>query len=133
MTAMTTMATKKKQLSPKQREMLARALAGEDRQLPEKLDPGPPSFVVPARRWYVPPGLLVPSGSVEYQAARALRAKGLLKSGGVGPSPELPYGQGGYLITPKGRKALVDIHRAEEKARAVDAIDRAFKRKEASR
>lgn len=98
----------KKKLSPKQRELLARAALGEDRQLPDRYDPGPPPFVRPAMRWFVPPGLLVPSGSAEYQAARALAAKGLFKSGGVPPSPELPYGQGGYLLTPKGRKALVD-------------------------
>ena len=94
-------------LSPKQRELLARAAAGEDRQLPEWLDPGPPPFVRPAMRLFVPPGLLVPNGSAEYQAARALAAKGLLKSGSVPPSPELPYGQGGYLVTKKGWKVLV--------------------------
>lgn len=94
-------------LSPKQREMLARAVAGEDRQLPERYDPGPPPFVRQAMRWFVPPGLLVPNGSNEYQAARALAAKGLLKPGGVPPSPELPYGQGGYLVTKKGWRALV--------------------------
>ena len=94
-------------LSPKQREMLARAVAGEDRQLPEHYDPGPPPFVQPARRWFVPPGLLVPSGAGEYAAVRALQARGLVKMGSVPPSPELPYGQGGYLITPKGRRALV--------------------------
>ncbi len=93
-------------LSPKQREVLSRAAVGEDRQLPERYDPGPPPSVMSARRWYVPPGLLVPSGSVEYQVARALAAKGLLRPGRVPPSPELPYGQGGYLITPKGRRAL---------------------------
>ncbi len=96
-------------LSPKQREMLARAAAGEDRQLPEQLHyerSGRLAFVMPPRRWYVPPGLLVPSGSVEYQAARALAAKGLLKPGGIGPSPELPYGQGGYVVTEKGWKFL---------------------------
>lgn len=95
-------------LSPKQREVLARTAAGEDRQLPERYDPGPPPFVVPARRWFVPPGAVVPSGSAEYQAARALAARGLLKRGGIPPSPELPYGQGGYTITPKGRRALAD-------------------------
>ena len=97
-----------KKLSPKQHELLSRAALGEDRQLPERYDPGPPPFVRPAMRWFVPPGLLVPSGSVEYQAARALAAKGLVKPGGVPPSPDLPYGQGGYLLTAKGRKALVD-------------------------
>lgn len=96
-------------LSPKQREVLARAAAGEDRQIPEQryyTRAGRLEDVMPARRWYVPPGLVVPSGSPEYQAARALAAKGLLKPGGVPPSPELPYGQGGYLITPKGRRVL---------------------------
>jgi hypothetical protein len=96
-----------KPLSPKQREVLVRAAAGEDRQLPERYDPGPPPFVRPAQRWFVPPGLLVPSGSAEHQAARALAAKGLLKAGRVPPSPELPYGQGGYLMTKKGWKTLV--------------------------
>jgi hypothetical protein len=93
-------------LSPKQRDLLARCATGEDRQLPERYDPGPPPFVMPARRWFVPPGLLVPEGSAEYAAARALAAKGLVRSGGISPSPELPYGQGGYLLTPKGKKAL---------------------------
>ena len=96
-----------KKLSPKQREMLARAAAGEDRQLPECLDPGPQPFVRPAMRWFVPPGLLVPNGSNEHQAARALAAKGLLKPGTVPPSAELPYGQGGYLVTQKGWRTLV--------------------------
>lgn len=99
--------THQRKLSPKQHEMLARAAAGEDCQLPESYDPGPPPFVRPAMRWFVPPGLLVPNGSNEYQAARALAAKGLLKTGTVAPSAELPYGQGGYLLTKKGRKALV--------------------------
>lgn len=105
-------AKKPRPLSPKQRELLARAMRGEDRQLPEKLHyerSGRLSFVQPARRWYVPPGLLVPSGSNEYQAARMLAAKGLLKPGRVSPSVELPYGQGGYLITPKGKKLLMGI------------------------
>ncbi len=97
---------KPRPLSPKQHEVLARAVAGEDRQLPERYDPGPPPFVRPAMRWFVPPGLVVLSGSAEYQAARALAAKGLLKPGSVPPSPELPYGQGGYLITKKGKSAL---------------------------
>lgn len=112
-----------KKLSPKQRELLARAAAGEDRQLPEEMHYPGRSFIdlaitalsgrpdvpmfMPARRWYVPPGLLVPSGSVEHQAARALAAKGLLKPGTVPPSAELPYGQGGYLVTKKGWKFLV--------------------------
>jgi hypothetical protein len=94
-------------LSPKQRELLSRAASGEDCQLPEHYDPGPPPFVRPARRWFVPPGLLVPNGSGEYAAARSLAAKGLLKPGNVPQSPELPYGQGGYLLTAKGRKILV--------------------------
>lgn len=96
-----------KKLSPKQRELLSRATSGEDRQLPERFDPGPPPFVMPARRWYVPPGLLVPEGSAEYQAARALAAKGLLKPCHAPRSPELPHGLGGYLITAKGRRSLV--------------------------
>lgn len=93
-------------LSSKQRDLLARCATGEDRQLSEHYDSGPPPFVMPARRWFVPPGLLVPEGSAEYAAARSLAAKGLLKPGSVPRSPELPYGQGGYLITPKGKKAL---------------------------
>lgn len=101
---------KPRSLSPKQKEILTRALSGEDRQLPEQLHydrrSGRLLDVMPPRRWYVPPGLVVPSGSVEYQAARTLAAKGLLKPGGVPPSSDLPYGQGGYLITPKGRKFL---------------------------
>ena len=97
-------------LSPKQRELLSRAASGEDRQLPERLheEPGRMPFVVPARRWFVPPGLLVPWGTGEYNAARALARRKLLKLGSVGPSPELPHGQGGYLLTSKGRKALVE-------------------------
>ena len=99
---------KLRKLSPKQRELLARAASGEDRQIPERLheEPGRRPFVLPARRWYVPPGLLVPEGSAEYQAARALAAKGLLKPGHAPQSTELPHGLGGYLITPKGRRAL---------------------------
>lgn len=97
---------KPRPLAPKQREVLARSAVGEDRQLPARYDPGPPPFMRPAMRWFVPPGLVVPSGSVEYQAARALAARGLLKLGSVPPSPELPYGQGGYLITKKGKSAL---------------------------
>jgi hypothetical protein len=95
-------------LSPKQREMLARAASGEDRQISERLhhEPGRQPFVVPARRWFVPPGLLVPEGSGEYAAARALARRGLVRPGGVGPSPELPHGQGGYLITARGRRVL---------------------------
>jgi hypothetical protein len=95
-------------LSPKQRVLLARCAAGEDRQIAERLheEPDHRPFVVPARRWFVPPGLLVPEGSAEYAAARSLAAKGLVRAGGVGPSPDLPYGLGGYLLTPKGKKAL---------------------------
>lgn len=97
-------------LSPKQRELLSRAANGEDRQLPERLceEPGHLPYVRPAMRWFVPPGLLVPSGTGEYNAARALVRRKLLKLGSVGPSPELPNGQGGYLLTPKGRRALVE-------------------------
>lgn len=93
-------------LSPKQRALLMRAATGEDRQLPERYDPGPPPSVRLAMRWFVPPGLVVPSGSAEYQAAHALVVRGLLKPGGVPPSRELPYGQGGYLLTKRGRRAL---------------------------
>ena len=100
-------------LSSKQRELLARAAVGEDRQLPEWLDPGPPPFVRTAMRWFVPPGLVVPSGSTEYSACRALAARGLLKSGSVPRSAELPYGQCGYLLTAKGRRSL----RAEDQLR----------------
>ena len=97
-------------LSSKQRELLARAMLGEDRQLPEKLHyerSGRLSFVQPARRWYVPPGYLVVEGSAEYSASRALAAKGLLKHDSVPQSPENPYGLGGYSITPKGKRELV--------------------------
>lgn len=94
-------------LSKKQLELLECARSGEDRQLPERYDPGPPPFVLPARRWFVPPGLIVPSGSAEHGACRALAAHGLLRLGSVGPSPELPYGQGGYLLTAKGRRTLL--------------------------
>lgn len=97
-------------LSPKQRELLARAMLGEDRQLPEKLHyerSGWLLFVQPARRWYVPQGYLVVEGAAEYSASRSLAAKGLLKHDSVPQSPENPYGLGGYSITPKGRHALV--------------------------
>ena len=105
------MTTKPRPLSAKQRELLSRAAAGEDRQLPEKLHyerSGRLSFVMPARRWYVPPGFLVVEGSAEYRAARALAARGLVKHDRAPQSPELPYGLGGYSITAKGRKALAD-------------------------
>lgn len=94
----------------KERELLARAMLGEDRQIPEQLHyerSGRLSFVMPARRWYVPPGFLVVEGSAEYSASRALAAKGLLKHNSVPRSPENPYGLGGYSITPKGKRALV--------------------------
>jgi len=96
-------------LTAKQRELLSRAMLGEDRQIPERLheEPGRRPFVVPARRWYVPPGLLVPDGSAEYAAVRALAAKGLLRPGLAPQSPELPFGLGGYAITPKGKRALL--------------------------
>jgi hypothetical protein len=93
-------------LPPKQREMLARAVSGEDRQIPEFYDPGPPPWVQPARRWFVPAGFVVPSGSNEYQACRALAARGLLKSGGPPRSPQNPYGLGGYRLTTRGKAAL---------------------------
>jgi hypothetical protein len=93
-------------LFAKQRELLARCAVGEDRMYPERLDPGPPPFVQPAQRWFVPPGLLVPNGSNEYAAARALARKGFVRFGSVPPSSDLPYGQGGYLITKKGTLAL---------------------------
>lgn len=98
-----------KPLSLKQRELLARAMLGEDRQIPERLheEPGRRPFVMPARRWYVPPGFLMVNGSAEYSAARVLTAKGLLKHDHAPQSPELPYGLGGHSITAKGRKALV--------------------------
>lgn len=98
-------------LSPKQRELLARAMRGEDRQIPEHAvyeRSGRLSFVQPARRWYVPAGFLVVGGSAEYSASRSLAAKGLLKRDRAPQSPELPYGLGGYSITTKGKKILVD-------------------------
>ena len=97
-------------LSAKQRELLGRALLGEDRQIPERLhaETGRMPFVVPAQRWFVPKGFLVVEGSAEYSAARSLAAKGLLKHDCAPPSPELPYGQSGYSITAKGQKALVE-------------------------
>lgn len=104
------MALKKKlptKLSPKQHELLTRAMRGEDRQIPEQLHyerSGRLSFVMPTRRWYVPPGYLVVDGSAEYSASRTLAAKGLLKHDSVPRSPENPHGLGGYSITAKGRK-----------------------------
>ena len=101
----------KLRLSPKQRELLARAMLGEDRQIPEQLHyerSGRLSFVMPARRWFVPKGFLVVEGSAEYSAARSLAAKGMLKHDLAPRSPELPYGQGGYSITAKGKRALVE-------------------------
>jgi len=88
--------------------LLRRAVAGEDRQIPERLheEPGRRAFLVPARRWYVPPGLLVPEGGAEYRSARSLAARGLLKAGGADRSSELPYGLGGYLITIRGRRIV---------------------------
>ena len=53
------------------------------------------------------PGLIVPEGSAEYAATRALARRGFVRMGSVPRSPELPYGQGGYLLTAKGRKLLV--------------------------
>jgi len=99
---------KDRPLSPKQRDLLARALRGEDLQIPERLhhEPGRMPFVVPARRWYVPPGFLVVEGSAEYSAARSLAARGLLKHDHAPRSPENPYGLGGYSLTPRGRRKL---------------------------
>lgn len=76
--------------------------------LPERYDHAAPPYVsvIPERRWFVPAGLVVPSGSAEYAACRALAARGLLKAGSVGPQPGLPNGQGGYLLTRKGRLLL---------------------------
>jgi len=101
-------ASARAKLSPKQRELLARAASGEDRQLPERLheERGRRPFVVPARRWFVPPGFLVPEGSAEYSAARTLVRSGLLKRDYAPQSPELPHGLGGYSITPRGRRML---------------------------
>ena len=93
-------------ISPFQREVLMRAVAGEDRQLPERYDPGPPPFVMPARRWFVPAGFMVPSGSNECQSCRLLSARGLMKSASIPPSDGLPHGNGGYAITSKGRSVL---------------------------
>jgi len=100
---------RRKKLSPKQLALLIRTVTGVDRQIPERFhqEEGRLPFVLPARRWYVPPGFLVVEGSGEYSAAKVLAAKGLLKHDRAPQSPELPYGLGGYSITPKGRKALV--------------------------
>ena len=72
-----------KLLSQKQRDLLTRAISGEDRQIPETVHYKPSGhvdFVMPERRWYVPAGyLVVHGGSAEYSAARALTARGLLK------------------------------------------------------
>ncbi len=99
----------RQKLSLKQRELLIRAIIGVDRQIPERFhhEEGRQPFVLPARRWYVPPGFLVVEGAPEYSAAKVLATKGLLKHDRAPQSPELPYGLGGYSITPKGRKALV--------------------------
>jgi hypothetical protein len=94
-------------LTLKGRAMLERAVAGEDYQYPERYEPGPDPWVRAAGRWFVPKGFVVPNGSGEYAARRALASRGLLKSGSVAPRAELPYGQGGYAITRKGRSALV--------------------------
>ena len=110
MKAKTKKTAKPRPLSPKQRELLARAMLVEDRQLPEKLHyerSGRLSFVQPARRWYVPSGYLVVDGSAEYSASRALAANGMLKHDNVPQSPENPYGLGAYSITPKGKRTLV--------------------------
>lgn len=92
-------------LSPKQREMLARAVAGVDKTIPERWDPGPPPFVMPERRWHVPPGYIVVDGSAEYAACRVLKRRGLLRHDSV-RSESHPNGLGGYAITAKGRRAL---------------------------
>lgn len=97
--------TRDMQLSPKQREVLLHAVAGEDRIIPERYDPGPPPFVMPERRWHVPPGHLVPSGSAEYVACRVLARRGMLVHDRV-VSESHPNGLGGYAITAKGRRAL---------------------------
>jgi|HubBroStandDraft_5_1064220.scaffolds.fasta_scaffold2631971_1 hypothetical protein len=86
--------------------MLERAVTGEDRQYPERFEPGADPWIRPAGRWFVPAGFIVPQSSGEYAACRALASHGLLKSGHVKPCAELPYGQGGYVITKKGRSAL---------------------------
>ena len=89
------MATERPLTHP-QRALLARALAGEDRVIPERVYLGPDAFVVPARRWFVPPGCLVPTGA-EHSSCLALMRRGLLA----------PWygGQGGYQLTPAGRTA----------------------------
>jgi hypothetical protein len=97
-----------RKLSKKQRELLTRTVSGEDRQLLEQrhyTSSGVLDFVLPARRWFVPAGYLVPSGAAEYAAARALARRGLLKAASIPPSPELPYGNGGYALTEKGSQA----------------------------
>lgn len=91
-------------LSEKQRVMLQRALDGEDIHYPDRIDRY--GTFRPANHWLVPKGKLVPNGSQEYAACRALRRHGLMR----------PWfgGQGGYEITPAGRRAmgqeLVEVH-----------------------
>jgi hypothetical protein len=69
-------------------------------------DPGPPPWVRPAARWFVPKGFVIAQGAAEINACRALILRGLLRPSHIPRSPELPYGQGGYAITKKGRMAL---------------------------
>lgn len=93
-------------LTPKGRAMLERAVSGEDYEYPDRWLGSKLDSFRPAGRWFVPEGFIVPQSSSEYASCRALAARGLLKSGSVKPCAELPYGQGGYVLTKKGRSAL---------------------------
>lgn len=96
------------QLTAFQHAILVRARDGEDRMLPARLhsESGRLPYVVPARRWFVPKGYIVPSGGNEYAACRTLTAMGLLSTRGVPVSPENPYGLGGYSLTPLGSREV---------------------------
>lgn len=66
--------------------------------------------MLPARRWSVPPGNVLPSGSGEYNACRALARRGLLIPGVAGFGPGLAYGRGGFSLTPRGHHVASRLH-----------------------
>lgn len=103
-----------RRVSPKQAELLVRAFTGEDRIIPERFEYERDRRAAygyrkittrPEQRWFVPAGMVVPDGSAEYAACYALRRRGYVEPGSVGPCAELPYGQGGYVLTAAGWKA----------------------------